>query len=297
MTRPVLSIGRMTWHPYPKFIYWMQLRPFSSPQNTIDVPPLRTVANEPTNKRLLGRAAFRIRRKRTKLPWIQAGRPAGIMPPSTLSSEMAAFLNQVPAVGGGDDAVLMRSSKRSGKGFSSMSPEEEEQEDAYGLIEEEDDDEEGTDDDEGAVIVTNAAPIVAAFVSLFEFVVSLLFVPFWIKSIFGGVFFIRTLMLGYVLNYFWQFQSVAEHTVSRWLGGSSISGSGIVCASAVECCGGGNSKGAWPPPTLVALGVLTIFALIVHPDGYTWIILRKIRFVSLILLFSYDLFGPIMFIM
>jgi len=34
---------------------------------------------------------------------------------------------------------------------------------------------------------------------------------------------------------------------------------------------------AWPPPALVLLAVLTVFALIVHPDGYTWILLRKIR--------------------
>ena len=36
----------------------------------------------------------------------------------------------------------------------------------------------------------------------------------------------------------------------------------------------------WPaPPALVVLGFLTIVALIVHPDGMTWIILGKIRYV------------------
>jgi len=34
---------------------------------------------------------------------------------------------------------------------------------------------------------------------------------------------------------------------------------------------------AWPPPTLILLAILTIFALVVHPDGFTWILLRKLR--------------------
>lgn len=36
-------------------------------------------------------------------------------------------------------------------------------------------------------------------------------------------------------------------------------------------------NGAWPPPALVALAILTMLALIVHPDGMTWIVLRKLR--------------------
>ena len=36
-------------------------------------------------------------------------------------------------------------------------------------------------------------------------------------------------------------------------------------------------NGAWPPPALVGLAILTIVALVVHPDGMTWIVLRKIR--------------------
>eukprot|EP00529_Nitzschia_sp_RCC80_P011376 CAMPEP_0113483526 /NCGR_PEP_ID=MMETSP0014_2-20120614/23478_1 /TAXON_ID=2857 /ORGANISM="Nitzschia sp." /LENGTH=639 /DNA_ID=CAMNT_0000377073 /DNA_START=365 /DNA_END=2284 /DNA_ORIENTATION=+ /assembly_acc=CAM_ASM_000159 len=33
----------------------------------------------------------------------------------------------------------------------------------------------------------------------------------------------------------------------------------------------------WPQQFLMALGVLTIFALVVHPDGFTWVVLGKIR--------------------
>jgi hypothetical protein len=34
---------------------------------------------------------------------------------------------------------------------------------------------------------------------------------------------------------------------------------------------------AWPPPAFTALALLTIFALVVHPDGGTWIMLGKLR--------------------
>ena len=34
---------------------------------------------------------------------------------------------------------------------------------------------------------------------------------------------------------------------------------------------------AWPPPALTALAILTIVALVVHPDGFTWIVLGKLR--------------------
>jgi hypothetical protein len=34
---------------------------------------------------------------------------------------------------------------------------------------------------------------------------------------------------------------------------------------------------AWPPPALTVLAILTIVALVVHPDGCTWIVLGKLR--------------------
>jgi hypothetical protein len=37
---------------------------------------------------------------------------------------------------------------------------------------------------------------------------------------------------------------------------------------------------AWPPPALTALALLTVFTLLVHPDGYTWIMLGKLRCVN-----------------
>ena len=37
---------------------------------------------------------------------------------------------------------------------------------------------------------------------------------------------------------------------------------------------------AWPPPALTVLAILTIVALVVHPDGFTWIMLGKLRSVD-----------------
>jgi hypothetical protein len=36
---------------------------------------------------------------------------------------------------------------------------------------------------------------------------------------------------------------------------------------------------AWPPPALTALAMLTVFCFVVHPDGLTWIMLGKLRYV------------------
>lgn len=41
--------------------------------------------------------------------------------------------------------------------------------------------------------------------------------------------------------------------------------------------GGGGEKDGWPPPSLVALGIFTVLAFVVHPDGLTWIMLGQIR--------------------
>ncbi len=37
---------------------------------------------------------------------------------------------------------------------------------------------------------------------------------------------------------------------------------------------------AWPPPALTGLAILTIVAFVVHPDGLTWFMLGKLRYVS-----------------
>lgn len=42
---------------------------------------------------------------------------------------------------------------------------------------------------------------------------------------------------------------------------------------------GTSSDHAWPPPALTALALLTIVALVIHPDGLTWVFLGKLRYV------------------
>lgn len=37
---------------------------------------------------------------------------------------------------------------------------------------------------------------------------------------------------------------------------------------------------AWPPPAFTALALLTIVTLVIHPDGFTWIVVGKLRCVS-----------------
>lgn len=46
------------------------------------------------------------------------------------------------------------------------------------------------------------------------------------------------------------------------------------------------SDKAWPPPTVVGLAALTVIALIVHPDGHTWVLLRKLRCVPIVCTFT-----------
>jgi hypothetical protein len=215
------------------------------------------------------------------------------LPPVQLSSEMKAFLDNVPPPPPSKDqalsastvvAVMIHDNDSSATSATT-----------FELFENENDNDDDDDDDASYDYEEDepedfnersnaiAAPIVALLGSLCEFFVSILFVPFWLKTIFGGVFFLRTLVLGYLVHAMMQFQTATEQAVMRWIGcgGGGVTlgnGSGCGIPAPLEGCGH-HTKGPWPPPTLLGLGALTIVALIVHPDGYTWIFLRKIRFV------------------
>ena len=56
---------------------------------------------------------------------------------------------------------------------------------------------------------------------------------------------------------------------------SSVLGCAVAGSSRIEKI----DPYAWPPPAFTALALLTIFALVVHPDGGTWIMLGKLRYV------------------
>jgi hypothetical protein len=61
-------------------------------------------------------------------------------------------------------------------------------------------------------------------------------------------------------------------TPPMWVGGAP---DGIAWFLATDS----NGKPAdWPPPALIGLALLTIVALVVHPDGFTWILFRKLRY-------------------
>jgi hypothetical protein len=136
----------------------------------------------------------------------------------------------------------------------------------------------------------------AETVSFWDVLASLSMLFLWFqRSTFGAVGLIRSLVLGHCL------QSLVRTTVVT-LSSSNDSNSDYIAAETQESVGvqkyfrlmqsllfgtGASSintsnphkqvNGPWPPPALVALAALTILALVVHPDGLTWIMLRKIR--------------------
>lgn len=44
---------------------------------------------------------------------------------------------------------------------------------------------------------------------------------------------------------------------------------------------GYDKANSWPPPTFLILAAMTILVLVVQPDGLTWILLQKLRYVWL----------------
>ena len=89
-----------------------------------------------------------------------------------------------------------------------------------------------------------------------------LYIPFLLQSLCGGVHFIRSIFVTYVLQTLLQSESWADSKLYRTIMSFSPEG---------------NSLPSWPPPSLVFLAALTLTALIIHPDGFTWIALRKLR--------------------
>jgi hypothetical protein len=112
--------------------------------------------------------------------------------------------------------------------------------------------------------------------NMFELFISVC-ISLLLKSLFGGLYVIRSLVLGFLLNYVIRFVSVTEQAAERWIPQQL---NVAVAVTTMEPHLKGTTSTTWPPPTLIGLGILTFVALIVHPDGYTWIILHKIRYVG-----------------
>lgn len=117
------------------------------------------------------------------------------------------------------------------------------------------------------------------------------------RSMFGFANLIRSIVVGQLMRLVFMdnfFEWISERLhLPPWLqvllfqsssaisttctGNSSSSASSTILGA---CAGSGKlDPHAWPPPAFTALALFTIFALVVHPDGITWIVLGKFRFV------------------
>ena len=94
----------------------------------------------------------------------------------------------------------------------------------------------------------------------------LLYIPIVLQSLFGTLHIVRSLVLGHALRWFLQQASLRAPDWFR--------------LDQIEMFLRKIDTHSWPPPALLFLGVLTITALIVHPDGFTWVFLRQLRYVS-----------------
>lgn len=110
--------------------------------------------------------------------------------------------------------------------------------------------------------------------SVMQHVVELV-VSMGISLLFGGLYLFRTLLFSYVVHYLILFSSSVTEA-ERWIPQH------VVAAAFLK----GSSGRSWPPQTLIALALLTIFMMIIHPDGFTWIFLHKIRYVVSALVWS-----------
>jgi hypothetical protein len=87
---------------------------------------------------------------------------------------------------------------------------------------------------------------------------------------------VRFLIFGHAVQYFFGNMSEWMTEKTPWLQPLFSKG------------GKGTDPHAWPPAALVALGILTVVALVVHPDGFTWVVLSRTRYVLSILILLWN---------
>lgn len=96
---------------------------------------------------------------------------------------------------------------------------------------------------------------------------AILYIPLLLQSLLGSMHIARALLFGETLKL------ILERTSSHapwWLQRYNAVFMKI-------------DSNVWPPPSFLLLAALTIVALIVHPDGFTWVILGKTRYVFFII--------------
>jgi hypothetical protein len=91
------------------------------------------------------------------------------------------------------------------------------------------------------------------------------------RSMFGTMNLFRSLFVGHCLRLLF-FGNASEWMTEKapWL-------QSFLFQQATTSINGKVDPRAWPPPALTVLAILTIVALVVHPDGCTWIVLGKLR--------------------
>jgi hypothetical protein len=94
-------------------------------------------------------------------------------------------------------------------------------------------------------------------------------VPVLAQGIFGGFSIVRTIVLGYTLqNAMTQvLPAFSEKTTTT----TTSTSTGVVVPPWL----------ATPPPAFIVLALFTVVAFVIHPDGFTWIFLRKSRCVHI----------------
>eukprot|EP00980_Cylindrotheca_fusiformis_P021473 scaffold8353_cov138-Cylindrotheca_fusiformis.AAC.4 len=87
----------------------------------------------------------------------------------------------------------------------------------------------------------------------------------WMRQcMFGIAILVRSILVG---QYFRSFISHFSEHAPAWLQTISLK----------EATKDKVDPHAWPPPAFTVLATLTLFALLVHPDGFTWILIDKLR--------------------
>lgn len=90
----------------------------------------------------------------------------------------------------------------------------------------------------------------------------------WLKrSVFGVTMMVRTVILGHLIRLiFGNVSEWASEKTPSWL------------QPFIHSMGPHKpDMKSWPPPALTALALLTICTLVVHPDGFTWVMLGKAK--------------------
>lgn len=89
------------------------------------------------------------------------------------------------------------------------------------------------------------------------------FIPFLWNAVWAGIYFIQSFILTNLMQTFSENDKWADIKVFR--------------SVASPAAGSSTGVASWPPPALLFFALLTLTVLVVHPDGFTWIALRKLR--------------------